>query len=305
MIDQNDLSPNKYYYYKKPTIWKRFRIELTILGIGVLAANGIFISVVFRATDSVNAAAAGQLGDFVGGYVGTYFALASTLLLYSTFKMQRNASMLETFQNKYFELLKMHRENAAEMSVGGKEGRKIFVLLIREFRGIHKIVKETALDQELAYSPKELFIASYNVLLYGVGPNSSRMLINSFEEEGFNREFAIEIEKRLNNFEAKNKFMNQRKTSYVPFEGHQSRLDHYYRHLFQSLRFVDDQEIDIDKYQYAKIIRAQLTVHEQALLFIYSLTKNGKIWWGEEQDFWLGIDLSKMFQRYFLMPTPK
>ena len=64
----------------------------------------------------------------------------------------------------------------------------------------------------------------------------------------------------------------------MPFEGHQSRLAHYYRHLYQTVCYVDNQTLKIDKYEYVKTIRAQLTTHEQALLFINSLTPMGKGW---------------------------
>src|SRR5690606_6627997 len=63
--------------------------------------------------------------------------------------------------------------------------------------------------------------------------------------------------------------------------GHQSRLGHYYRHLYQTVSYVNIQESNIDKYEFVKTIRAQLTTHEQALLFINSLTPIGKNWWNK------------------------
>ena len=63
---------------------------------------------------------------------------------------------------------------------------------------------------------------------------------------------------------------------YIPFEGHQSRLGHYYRHLYQTVCYVDSQDekyiSNIEKYKYMKILRAQLSTHEEALLFLNSLS---------------------------------
>ena len=56
--------------------------------------------------------------------------------------------------------------------------------------------------------------------------------------------------------------------------GHLRRLGHYIRHLFQTVKFVDDQPNEIismeDKYSYVSNLRAQLSAHEQILLFYNS-----------------------------------
>jgi hypothetical protein len=272
---QDKKSP--YQTYIKPNWWTRNWVESTIILGGIITINLIFISKAFRQTDMVDPTTAGQLGDFVGGYIGTILALISVVLIYSTFKEQRHSSTTEKFQNKYFELIKMHRDNVAEIGIGADFGKKIFVLLIREFRAILNIAKELSESKKLNYDKEQLFIISYYVLFFGVGPNSSRMLKEALRD--FDKTFVDEFEKKLNNQETKNKVKEDRKFPFKPFEGHQSRLGHYYRHLYQTVCFVDNQEIDIDKYEYVKTIRAQLTTHEQALLFINCLTPIGKIWW--------------------------
>jgi hypothetical protein len=73
----------------------------------------------------------------------------------------------------------------------------------------------------------------------------------------------------------------ERRLNYVPFEGHQSRLGHYFRHLYQTVDFIHERKVEIDKYSYIKALRAQLTTHEQALLYINSLTLAGNNWWSK------------------------
>mgnify|MGYP003665927122 CR=1 FL=1 len=69
-----------------------------------------------------------------------------------------------------------------------------------------------------------------------------------------------------------------------PFEkyygGHQSRLGHYFRHLFQSFRYLESQEqlSNQEKYTYGKLLRGQLSTYEQAILFINSITTLGMRW---------------------------
>lgn len=266
-----------YETYKKPDWCQRNTIEIWIAILGFVIIALVFTAKIYRETSTLNIEGAAQLGDFVGGFIGTIFTLISVLLLYSTLKDQRTASSIEKFETKYFELIKMHRENVAEMGLKDHLGKKIFVMLIREFREILKITIEIAQKNNQNLKQKELFIISYYVLFFGVGPNSSRMLKAALTN--YDTAFVNELETKLNNKETKLKIKTARNLKYTPFEGHQSRLGHYYRHLYQTVCYVNNQTCDIDKYEYVKTIRAQLTTHEQSLLFINCLTLIGEVWW--------------------------
>jgi len=73
---------------------------------------------------------------------------------------------------------------------------------------------------------------------------------------------------------------------YKPFGGHLSRLGHYYRHLYQLIKIIDefnnddidDKDLHLDKKSYARIVRAQLSSNEQLLLFYNSLSHIGEGW---------------------------
>lgn len=266
-----------YTNCNKSIWWKRNFTVLIIILFGIIFINLIFISEAFRETDSVNPETAAQLGDFVGGYIGTFFVLISIVLIYLTFKKQSESIQHEKFENKYFELLKIHRDNVAEIGIGNDFGRKIFVIMVREFRIILSIVKEISKKTNQKYSQKDILIISYYAFYVGVGPNSSRILKESLKS--YNINFVEELVNTLNNKEIKQKAINDRNLKFNPFEGHQSRLGHYYRHLYQTVCFVDKQTFSLDKYEYVKTIRAQLTNHEQALLLINSLTPLGNEWW--------------------------
>jgi hypothetical protein len=64
------------------------------------------------------------------------------------------------------------------------------------------------------------------------------------------------------------------------YGGHQFRLGHYFRHLFQSYKYLHFHK-DLNskqKYFYGKTLRAQLSTYEQALLFINSISSLGMKW---------------------------
>lgn len=263
--------------FQEPTWPREYWVEILVLVLGLVAINLVFIAEAFRATDTLNPTSAGQLGDFVGGYVGTFLALASVVLLSATLRSQRKSAQILNFEGKYFELLRLHRDNVAELEVQGVTGRKLFVVLIREYRSAAAIVRRKAAEKQQKLTPTQLAHITYYCLFFGTGPNSSRMLRLSLPE--YEKTLVDAIAKELASRDIKDSVQAEKKLAYVPFEGHQSRLGHYYRHLYQAIRYVDEQKLTIDKYQYVKTIRAQLSNHEQALLLLNSLTPIGENWW--------------------------
>ena len=184
------------------TFIKKYNQEIFIAVIGLILMNLAFISGEFRG-DELNHELAGQFGDFVGGYIGTLFLLISVLLLFITLKNQRLSGQEQNFETKYFELIKMHRDNVAELQLQDTKGRKIFVLILREFREILKITREVATSCEENLTKTQLIHVAYYCLFFGTGPNSSRMLKISLAS--FNQHFISQLEIELNKPEIKEK----------------------------------------------------------------------------------------------------
>jgi hypothetical protein len=250
---------------REPAIWSEYWREFVIVLGGLVCVGAIFVSKAFRQSGTVDPEGAAQLGAFVGGFVG------------ATLRTQRRAFQVQSFENRYFELIKLHRDNVAEISLRGASGRKFFVLALRELRCILDIVRRVAQSSNQQLTVPELLHVAYYCLFYGVGPNSSRMLKMSLPT--FDIGFIDAVEAELNNEETKNRIRDERGFPYKPFEGHQSRLGHYYRHLYQMIRYVDQRNLDISKYEYVKTIRAQLSTHEQAMLLVNTCTPLGRVWW--------------------------
>lgn len=66
------------------------------------------------------------------------------------------------------------------------------------------------------------------------------------------------------------------------FQGYNAQLGHYFRHLYQMVKFLalaDSKVIsEDDKNEYARIIRAELSDFEQALLFYNAVSNRGQSW---------------------------
>ena len=57
-----------------------------------------------------------------------------------------------------------------------------------------------------------------------------------------------------------------------------TRFDHYFRHLYHIYKFVDTSDLieDSERYDYACIIRSQLSDYELVMMFYNCLTTNGR-----------------------------
>lgn len=78
-------------------------------------------------------------------------------------------------------------------------------------------------------------------------------------------------------------------THFKFFGGYQYQLGHFFRHLFQAIKYIDEQPwwlLDFDKKRdYIKTLRAQMSNYEQALLLINSLSTVGREWeYAQETD---------------------
>ena len=276
---------------------RRYRPEIGLFLLGLVAMNLIFLARAFRG-DSIDPTKAGQLGDFVGGYVGTLLALASILLFNVSLRLQRQATTRQHFESKYFQLLEMHRANVAEIQLGSETGRKVFVLLLRELRGIVKVIRHIPLPDEHKLGARDYMVLAFICLMYGTGPNSSRMLKAALSEIGqrLPAEVISAFEESLRDKNNKREYEEERAPGYQPFEGHLSRLGHYYRHLFQMVVYVDESSLPKRlKREFMKTIRAQLTVHEQALLLINWLSPLGHDWGGLITDYRLVRNVPQEF----------
>lgn len=253
----------------------------------ILSAIGglIIVVIIFGKTDfndysfHIDVSTASSLGDFIGGFVGPLFSLAGVFLLFETLKYQRMTFVKQQFENKFFELLKIYRENVAEMihKPPGKEnivtGRRVFVEMRKQFGEIYNEVCRIITESTSNLNVRDKVNISYLILFFGVGDTSNNVLEHYIRRNY--KDHKQVIDEILYSFTFDNKY-----------DGHQSRLGHYFRHLFQMVKFVDKEDCltEEEKYFYVKTLRAQLSTYELAIFFLNSLSDFGKPWSQEKID---------------------
>lgn len=283
------------------------------LAIGVVSINGILFSGAYNIIVGMvkgyelDPATAGEFGDFVGGYVGAYIALFGAMgLLYTLalqqqqLRQQEEQTKRERFEAKYYELINLHRNNVSEMELPERQGRRVFMAIFNEaIEAIHivkDVVKDVVKDAEHLPSIDVVRIG-YTCVFFGVGRQSSRLLLAALApyDPNFIRRVVWTLEQKRLAWE-------QEDGGYRPFDGHQSRLGHYYRHLFQAVSFIAEKAPgDGDaKKAYAKTLRAQLSTHEQAVLLLNSLSYMGREWW--DRHFIVDFAFVKNLPKDFIDP---
>jgi gas vesicle protein len=236
----------------------------------------------------------GQFGDLIGGFVGTIVALVGVLLLFETLKEQRNIYIKQQVETRFFELIKLHRDNVSEMQSKGEEGRSVFIVIKDEFHDLYDLILEwypfnkSGLTEQ-TWKRNTIQIV-YLIIFFGVDNSSTEYLKKRIKEIMSNmsayKEFETHCLSELISNHKKTKGDNDMKArghcTYLKYDGHQSRLSHYYRHLFQTVKYINKQPANLftydEKYDYIRILRAQLGTHEQALLLYNAISPIGEPW---------------------------
>ncbi|MFV8334060.1 putative phage abortive infection protein [Flavobacterium sp. XS2P14] len=300
----------------------------------------------------------GQIGDFIGGVVGTIISAAGFYFLYLTFNEQRSSFEKERLESKFFDLVKLHRDNVNELRFDGKElvenydslfidktiyeGKSVFKVIFNQFV-ICKNELGPFFRRDKIYLPdyekellNDIYIIEnkinlttlakvdicYSIVFYGVSSEGLLILENLFSQK-YKPKFINDILRFISLKPAYDKdilekwaVLSNRKTRgkrteivtqiydwrktkkldddfqfaetirdyhnrYIKYYGgHQFRLGHYFRHLYQTVKFINNHDnIDYQtKYEYVKILRSQLSTYEQAILFTNSLSQMGKSW---------------------------
>ena len=322
-----------------------------LIGLGCL----VFVSFIIKSCNddfslfgSTNYEVTGQFGDYVGGVVGTLFALAGTFLIYLTFNEQLRENKRNAFESIFFQMINLHKQNVSEFRLRISENyiienrevvEEFFFEFIDCYRDIKNYSKNYNLDDCIIPSYKKklqelttkinneinlldliIIDISYLIVFYGLNSEGLSVIRKNFlkkynpafyhkllfymelkPSQNNNRYLKLWLEarhletKKLQNLvdELYKKRKQNKKIDLTDFaqnfelyqdyekcfQGRQSYFGHYFRHLFQTFKYLNENILDKnEKYKYGKMLRAQLSTYEQAILLINSISSLGMKW---------------------------
>lgn len=274
-------------------------------------------------SQELNFTETGNIGDTIGGLMNPFIALAGVIVTFLAFYIQYKFNEFQItefrkelkankekyekdkFENQFYEMLRLHKENVNELYVKIKKkrndgqiieesiyGRRVFEYLILELSVSYIVAIYSFIKDNL--TPKERLNEAYGVFFQGLTEkdlekhqffkNLKKLqnLIADFDYEGFDKEIKSHIKLQEGNYIS-------HKIEFQMFEGYNHQLAHYYRHLFQTVKFVANQDENLISYNqkrnYIRILRAQLSNNEQALLFYNWHSDFGKQWENDSNKF--------------------
>ncbi|MBV6441815.1 MAG: hypothetical protein EPGJADBJ_03506 [Saprospiraceae bacterium] len=239
--------------------------------------------------DAINTDIFDDYGSFVGGLVGAFFSLAGIFLILHTINEQKKEisdralnEQRQKIESRFFELLKIQREICNEIRLGEKIGKYAIQEMLREIRICQDMVSEQSEKLENPYSEERMLNFTYLAFYYGTVTYERSKKLETFRlsVEDYDQNFVEEIIKFST--ENREQYKEQHKFNYNVFGGHQIRLNQYFRHLFHTVTYIDNQPSIVlsyaEKCEYIETLRAQLSPHEQVLLFHNSMSELGKEW---------------------------
>lgn len=327
--------------FVKSTFQPKLRLMKTYINTkkvyyALIAFGGLLlIAYIFILTFNFNrgdATTSGAIGDAFGGIAAPFIGSAGVLLTFLAFWVQYEANQRqmkvyeeqrkdiqrERFENKFYELLRLHKENVNEIEIieAKLKGRACFQYFLKEVFGLHSIITLMNPSNESLFhlSEEDKIKFAWNLFLNGVTDrvNSKFFNANFYKPTDGNDHFnkTIEIAKAASGrwkdsfqgflggdglFDKEFRKLPPLYFIYTPFEGSGSQLGHYFRHFYQTVKFIDQSEVldEKEKMNFIKTLRAQLSNHEQAIIYINSLVNPGKKLWKDYQD-------SEKISRYML-----
>lgn len=285
-------------------------IAMAISVIGFLMIILFALIKPFNGWGKANSELFGRYGDFIGGTVGSIFSLAAFYLVYVTFKSQNKQYRVDSFEKKLYTLIELHKQNVNEINIANKvAGRKAFVSFFYEYQFCFRCVEYAYTQIKNQFPKLKLTDIDFNVIAYyifylGLGKHSDKLVgwatLKHYDPDMMAKLLTIchdirdcswQKQKRQkvivdadSTVDLLNKEYRKIIDGYIPHfkpaNGHMSVLGHYYRHMFLILKTISDADFltKTQKYEYSKVLRAQLSDFELLMLYFNVLTPLGEAW---------------------------
>lgn len=271
--------------------------------------TGIIISLIFtigtymdghilKELSNINYDITSKYGAFFGGVVGTLFTLTGTILIFFSLYEQTKQNKKHDFESKFYEMIRIHRENANEIRTNRVEGRAAIEKIIEILRiwylevedAIKKIKNSDVSDSDF----NSLYHSKHQVSKYlkSIDNMEVQFLIHKLSYGYFfytldkyhitknKDDIMYSINFLVTNILERNNLTSNEPSKLNSNTNFNTLLGHYFRHLFQIIKLISEEKIlpEDEKYKYSKIVRALLSDYEQILLYYNSLSVMGASW---------------------------
>lgn len=278
-----------------------------VFGYCIVKQNENFL---MKDSDFIGNTINGVLAPFIGS-----LAVATTFLAfyvqYQANQNQRKDIQRERFETNLFELIKIHRDNVQNLNLYDIYLKKdVFIIIFEEIKYAYCLLEKIARNYDVELSTEVKLKMTYHYVFHGLSQLANPFKKNDtiFHEKEIELKFINSLREKTNGIEMfniqpefltdnyENRFSIQITT--LPFRGYIDEVSLYYRHLFQTIKYIITSKVINwhEKYFYIKILRSQLTNYEQIVLFLNACWINDGIWWEDKDE----LDKNNKPYRYLL-----
>lgn len=224
----------------------------------------------------------GQIGDTIGGIIGPFIAIAAAILTFLAFWVQfvaneqlRKDIKLDHFENRFYKMLDIHVQNVNNLQFKETTGRQVPQELYLEFSRIFDIIDRIIRNRDL------IKLADLQCACQITNEEDCIMKVSTSLAYGY---YFYGIDFFLSDSNELSKINNiiHERIKHHDFIPVNETLGHYYRHIFHIIKYLSSQNEQLipenKKYEYAKLLRAQMSDYEQILLYYNSLSPVGLEW---------------------------
>lgn len=206
---------------------------------------------------NVQQLAPNEYGDYFGGVMNPLIGLTAAFITFLAFYIQFVANRkithqfkIQQFESQFYEMIRLHKENVNEMEITQNEmerivsnsgvllsylpksqsikGREVFKILSNELEMAYRNVLKYVDHKKIAFEE------AYSIFFAGLDFEEQTLIELTDFRDRFRSEY---LEPRR--IKPKDKFDDiVILAKYELFKGHENKLGHYYRHLYQSVKFV-------------------------------------------------------------------
>ena len=241
----------------------------------ILLLISIFIFIVFSEwefSSIIDEAIIGQFGDFVGGVIGCIIAFIGIILYYEALKAQRedikiSRNLLETeikAFNQQVEEFKLQTEELSETRKIYEEQNKTMKRQRFENTFFNMLSLQQEIVANLSVESKEVKRAEVVIKNYK-GREVFEKIYEGIDVYVWYELKTIGIkgivDRNIENYNSNGWLI--------------SRFDHYFRHLYRIFKYIDKTDLidEKERYDYASIVRSQLSDYELVILFYNCLAQ--------------------------------
>lgn len=213
----------------------------------------------------------GLLGDYVGGFWGTIIGAITLVVVFVTWRSSRRIDYKSKTYQIFAEMLRTHEEIVSSIRIGNLVGRDALEVMLSEFYFIYRATRKLVPSYE-DWAVEQRIDIAYTMMYYGLQLQTQRVLSN------YDTAKIQSVANLVTRARQTNESLEQPKDK-RRFPGHQNRLSHYFRNLYNAYRFINRSELSLDeKEDLGRILRTKLSNYEQALLTLNVISHLGRPW---------------------------